>query len=192
MAGQRRPKTTAEEVLVGCHVLRKTAIMTGGHAGLGLETTRVLSNSGATVVIGSRDPKKAQTVVAQMKNVEVDQLDLASPNSIDRFANAFLNSNRPLDRLINNRWGPAPSRGSSREGGFRQPASVSSRSPSGLIRLLHAFSTPIWYLKQARPRYRASSTTLGDAISPICLFGSFDWRALGLSSSHRLQGESHA
>jgi len=37
-----------------------------------------------------------------MKNVEIGQLDLASPNSIDRFANAFLSSNRPLDLLINN------------------------------------------------------------------------------------------
>jgi NAD(P)-dependent dehydrogenase (short-subunit alcohol dehydrogenase family) len=29
-------------------------------------------------------------------------LDLASPNSIDQFANEFLNSNRVLDLLINN------------------------------------------------------------------------------------------
>ncbi len=76
--------------------------MTGGHAGLGLETTRVLSNAGATVVIGSRDPEKAQAVVAKMKNVEVGQLDLASASSVDRFADDFLNSNRGLDLLINN------------------------------------------------------------------------------------------
>jgi NAD(P)-dependent dehydrogenase (short-subunit alcohol dehydrogenase family) len=37
-----------------------------------------------------------------MKNVEVGQLDLASPSSIDRFANEFLNSKRALDLLINN------------------------------------------------------------------------------------------
>jgi len=96
------PRTTAEEVLAGCDLRGKTAIVTGGHAGLGLETTRVLSNSGATVVIGSRDPKKAQTAVAKMKNVEVGQLDLANPSSIDRFSNEFLNSNRALDLLINN------------------------------------------------------------------------------------------
>ena len=56
--------------------------MTGGHAGLWLETTRVLSNAGATVVIGSRDLKKVQMAVAKMKNVEVGQLDLASPSSM--------------------------------------------------------------------------------------------------------------
>jgi NAD(P)-dependent dehydrogenase (short-subunit alcohol dehydrogenase family) len=32
----------------------------------------------------------------------VVQLDLAHPSSIDRFANEFLNSNRPVDLLINN------------------------------------------------------------------------------------------
>ncbi len=96
------PKTTAEEALAGRDLRGKVAIVTGGHAGLGLETTRVLSNAGATVVIGSRDLKKAQMAVAKMKNVEIGQLDLASPNSIDRFANAFLSSNRPLDLLINN------------------------------------------------------------------------------------------
>jgi NAD(P)-dependent dehydrogenase (short-subunit alcohol dehydrogenase family) len=95
-------ETTAEEVLAGSDLRGKVAIVTGGHGGIGLETTRVLSNAGATVVIGSRDPKKAQMAVAKMKNVEVGQLDLASPNSIDRFANEFLNSNRALDLLINN------------------------------------------------------------------------------------------
>jgi NAD(P)-dependent dehydrogenase (short-subunit alcohol dehydrogenase family) len=97
-----RPETTAEEALEGRDLRGKVAIVTGGHAGIGLETTRVLSNAGATVVIGSRDPKKAQMAVSKMKNVEVGRLDLASPNSIDRFANEFLNSNRALDLLINN------------------------------------------------------------------------------------------
>jgi NAD(P)-dependent dehydrogenase (short-subunit alcohol dehydrogenase family) len=96
------PRTTAEQVLAGRNLRGKVAIVTGGHAGLGLETTRVLAHRGATVVIGSRDPKKAEMAVAKMKNVEVGQLDLASPTSVDRFANKFLNSNRALDLLINN------------------------------------------------------------------------------------------
>jgi NAD(P)-dependent dehydrogenase (short-subunit alcohol dehydrogenase family) len=96
------PRTTAEEALTGSDLQGKVAIVTGGHAGLGLETTRVLSNAGATVVIGSRDPQKANLAVAKMKNVQVGQLDLASPSSIDRFAKEFLNSNRALDLLINN------------------------------------------------------------------------------------------
>jgi NAD(P)-dependent dehydrogenase (short-subunit alcohol dehydrogenase family) len=95
-------RTTAEEALAGRDLRGKIAIVSGGHAGLGLETTRVLANAGVTVVICSRDPGKAQMAVAKMKNVEVSQLDLASPSSIDRFANEFLSSNRALDLLINN------------------------------------------------------------------------------------------
>ena len=95
-------RTTAEEALAGRDLRGKITIVTGGHAGLGLETTRVLSDAGATIVIGARDPQKAQMAVAKMKNVAVSQLDLASPSSIDRFANEFLNSNRALDLLINN------------------------------------------------------------------------------------------
>lgn len=109
MATEQKPlssgfgaRTTAEEAVGGADLRGKVAIVTGGHASLGLETTRVLSNAGATVVVGSRDPKKAQMAIAKMKNVEVGELDLASPASIDRFASEFLISNRALDLLINN------------------------------------------------------------------------------------------
>jgi NAD(P)-dependent dehydrogenase (short-subunit alcohol dehydrogenase family) len=109
MATEQKPlssgfgaRTTAEEALGGADLQGNVAIVTGGHAGLGLETTRVLSNAGATVVVGSRDPRKAQMAVAKMKNVEVGELDLASPASIDCFASEFLISNRVLDLLINN------------------------------------------------------------------------------------------
>lgn len=50
------PKTTAEEALDGRDLRAKVAIVTGGHAGLELETTRVLPNAGVAVVVGSRDP----------------------------------------------------------------------------------------------------------------------------------------
>jgi NAD(P)-dependent dehydrogenase (short-subunit alcohol dehydrogenase family) len=96
------PQTTAEEALAGRDLRGTVAIVTGGHAGLGLETTRALSNAGATVVVGSRDLKKAQMAVGTMRNVEVGQLDLASPRSIDRFTDEFLDSYRALDLLINN------------------------------------------------------------------------------------------
>jgi NAD(P)-dependent dehydrogenase (short-subunit alcohol dehydrogenase family) len=95
-------RTTAEEALGGADLREKVAVVTGGHAGLGLETTRVLSNAGATVVVGSRDVQKARLAVANMKSVSVSQLDLASPASIVRFANDLLKSHGALDLLINN------------------------------------------------------------------------------------------
>lgn len=95
-------QTTAHEALAGRDLHGKTAIVTGGHGGIGLETTRVLSNAGATVIVGSRDIRKAQDALSGMNNVEVLRLDLADPASIDRFAAEFLTSNRALDILINN------------------------------------------------------------------------------------------
>lgn len=39
------PHTTADEVLAGLDLSGKRAIVTGGHSGLGLETTRALADS---------------------------------------------------------------------------------------------------------------------------------------------------
>src|SRR4051794_17362341 len=96
------PETTAEEIVAGIDLSGKVIIVTGGHSGIGLETTRVLANAGASVIVGARDLKKAQAALSEMKNVEILQLDLSDPNSIDRFSAEFLASNRPLDILINN------------------------------------------------------------------------------------------
>jgi NAD(P)-dependent dehydrogenase (short-subunit alcohol dehydrogenase family) len=59
-------KTTAEEALAGGELRGKITIVTGGHAGLGQEATRVLANAGATVVVGARDPQKAQIHYSQL------------------------------------------------------------------------------------------------------------------------------
>jgi NAD(P)-dependent dehydrogenase (short-subunit alcohol dehydrogenase family) len=96
------PRTTAEEVLAGRNLQGKIAIVTGGHSGLGFETTRVLSKASATVIVGARDVEKAKMNVAQIRNVEVIPLDLASSGSIDRFAGEFLRTKRALDILIHN------------------------------------------------------------------------------------------
>ncbi|RED59373.1 SDR family NAD(P)-dependent oxidoreductase [Cohnella lupini] len=96
------PHTTAQEALAGRDLRGKIAIVTGGHGGIGLETTRILSNAGATVIVGARDVKKAQDNLSAIRNVEVIHLDLADPRSIDQFAVEFMKSNRALDILINN------------------------------------------------------------------------------------------
>lgn len=96
------PETTAQEVLAGQDLSGKVAIVTGGHGGIGLETTRALAEVGATVIVGARDVNKAKEVLAPLKNVEVIQLDLADPSSIDEFAAIFRSSNRALDLLILN------------------------------------------------------------------------------------------
>ncbi len=94
--------TTADEVIKGINLAGKNVVITGGHAGLGLETTRVLVGVGAHVIVGARDVKKAREAVSALKGVAVMELDLASPASIDSFAKAFLQKNLPLHILINN------------------------------------------------------------------------------------------
>lgn len=94
--------TTAQQALADSDLWGKVAIITGGSGGIGLETTRVLANAGATVIVGARDMKKAQAHLSGIHNAELIQLDLADPKSIDRFAAEFLKSNRALDILINN------------------------------------------------------------------------------------------
>ncbi|MFD8377032.1 hypothetical protein ACFV2X_00295 [Streptomyces sp. NPDC059679] len=46
--------STADEVLVGIDLTGTNVIVTGGHAGIGLETTRALSKAGASVTVGAR------------------------------------------------------------------------------------------------------------------------------------------
>ncbi|KQX46839.1 oxidoreductase [Paenibacillus sp. Root444D2] len=95
------PRTTAKEALGGEDLRGKVAIVTGGYSGLGLETSRVLAESGATVIIPARTPEKARASVSRIPGAELETLDLLDPASIDAFAQRFLNSNRPLHILIN-------------------------------------------------------------------------------------------
>jgi NAD(P)-dependent dehydrogenase (short-subunit alcohol dehydrogenase family) len=96
------PQTTAEEIVSGLDLQGKVIVVTGGHSGIGLETTKVLSNAGASVFVGARDLVKAQAAVSKLQNVKVLQLDLADPGSVDHFANEFLDSNHVVNILINN------------------------------------------------------------------------------------------
>lgn len=95
-------KTTALEALAGRSLKGKTAIVTGGYAGLGLETVRVLAGAGVTVIAPARDRERAQAALHNIPHVEIEEIDLADPASIDGFAMRFLASNRPLNILINN------------------------------------------------------------------------------------------
>jgi len=47
--------TTADEVLAGRDLTGKIAIVTGGHSGLGLETTRALAHAGRHLKVCALD-----------------------------------------------------------------------------------------------------------------------------------------
>jgi NAD(P)-dependent dehydrogenase (short-subunit alcohol dehydrogenase family) len=93
--------TTAQEVLGDRRLDGRTAIITGGYSGLGLETVRVLVEAGATVVVPARRPEVAREALRALPDsVELAQLDLADGVSIDRFAERFVSTGRALELLI--------------------------------------------------------------------------------------------
>ncbi len=95
------PDATADDVLAGIDLTGRNAIVTGGHAGIGLEVTRALAKAGARVMVGARDPDRAVAALAGMEGVVVGRLDLVDAVSIDAFAGDWLGGGRPLHILIN-------------------------------------------------------------------------------------------
>lgn len=101
--------TTAAEVLAGLDLSGRTAIVTGGYSGIGIETTRALAAAGAHVVVPARRPDHAREALADLGGlggraglgaVEVDELDLGDLGSVRGFAERFLASGRGLDLVI--------------------------------------------------------------------------------------------
>ncbi|WP_328945911.1 SDR family NAD(P)-dependent oxidoreductase [Streptomyces sp. NBC_00250] len=93
--------STAEDVLSGIDLTGTTALVTGGHSGLGLETTRALARAGAQVVVPARRPSAAERALRDIPGTEVHALDLADLESVRSFCARFLESGRPLGILIN-------------------------------------------------------------------------------------------
>ena len=91
--------TTAQAVLAGLDLSHATAIVTGGHSGLGLETTRALAQAGARV-IAARDAEAARAQTRDIAGVQVEPLDLARLDSVRDFARRFLAGGQHVDMLI--------------------------------------------------------------------------------------------
>lgn len=101
--------STASDVIKGIDLAEKTAIVTGGYSGIGLEVVKALASAGARVIVPSRNMEKARRSLAGIANVELEEVDLAIAGSIIAFADKFLASNRALHLLINNAgimWAP--------------------------------------------------------------------------------------
>jgi NAD(P)-dependent dehydrogenase (short-subunit alcohol dehydrogenase family) len=94
--------STADDVLEGIDLSGTNVVVTGGHVGLGLETTCALAAAGASVTVGSRSPERAAPALAGISNVEISRLDLLDPASISAFAARYVDSGRPLHVLVNN------------------------------------------------------------------------------------------
>ncbi|TAA11356.1 SDR family NAD(P)-dependent oxidoreductase [Pseudoxanthomonas winnipegensis] len=95
-------QTTAAQVLSGLDLRDRRAVITGGHSGIGRETTRALAAAGARVVVGARAPDAARAALDGIPGVSVVPLDLADLDSVAAAAAAILRAHPRIDLLINN------------------------------------------------------------------------------------------
>ena len=100
----------------------RTAVVTGGNSGLGLETTRELARKGAHVVLACRDTAKGAAAATEIRvgvphaKIEVATLDLASLDSVRAFAEWVRGEHERIDILVNNAGVMAPPRRETADG----------------------------------------------------------------------------
>jgi NAD(P)-dependent dehydrogenase (short-subunit alcohol dehydrogenase family) len=92
-------QTTAAEVLTGVDLAGRTALVTGGYSGIGLEVVRALHAAGAHVLVPARRPELAAEQLAGLERVTVGELDLADQASVAAYAETVRG---PLDLVILN------------------------------------------------------------------------------------------
>ena len=79
----------------------RTVLVTGANSGIGLAAASVLAARGALVILGCRDPLKAEAAQRQIAGTtEVLQIDLSSLSSVRKAAESL--AGRPIDVLVNN------------------------------------------------------------------------------------------
>lgn len=86
----------------------KIAIVTGSNTGIGFDTTRMLAENDAKVILAVRTVKKGEEAAERIRekyadaDVEVMELDLADLESVKAFAENFKQEFSELHLLINN------------------------------------------------------------------------------------------
>ncbi|MBA1193094.1 SDR family NAD(P)-dependent oxidoreductase [Pseudomonas entomophila] len=95
-------RSTADEVLAGQALSGLHAVITGGHSGLGRETTRALSRAGARVTVLARDIDAARDQLGALPDVSIVRLDLSDLDSVQASARHLLAQAQPIDVLIGN------------------------------------------------------------------------------------------
>ncbi len=86
----------------------KKCIVTGGNAGIGYETALAIAREGADLIVVSRNPEKGKAAVEKIKQetgnqqVEMQQIDMSSQQSIRAGAEAIRKKWDRLDVLVNN------------------------------------------------------------------------------------------
>ncbi|MFJ8719411.1 SDR family NAD(P)-dependent oxidoreductase [Streptomyces violaceus] len=92
--------STAQDVAAGLDLSGTSAVVTGGHSGLGLETTCTLAAAGARVIVPARRPDIARAALANVKGCEVIPMDLTDLASVRAAAAHIRGSLARLDLLM--------------------------------------------------------------------------------------------
>ncbi|WP_298023783.1 oxidoreductase [uncultured Parasphingopyxis sp.] len=96
-------KTDGANIIADIDLAGKTAIVTGGYSGIGLETVRALAAKGVQVIIPARNIPKAKEALADVEgDVRIEEMDLADIPSVRAFGDKMLEELESLDLLINN------------------------------------------------------------------------------------------
>lgn len=96
-------RSEPDAILEGIDLQGRTAVVTGGYSGIGLETVRALAARGARVLVPVRSPAKAAETLADIDgDVVTRAMDLADLASVRSFAAATAERFPHLDLLIAN------------------------------------------------------------------------------------------
>jgi len=153
--------STAKQIIEnfgeGQYLQGKTAIVTGGNSGIGLEACKALAHAGARVILCSRSVPAGETAVKEelenngnggykvdSSNVVVKALDLNSLASVKAFAQDFLATEKRLDFLVLNAGIMALPKLEYTDAGFEKQIGVNHFGHFYLVKLLkeHMLNTP--------------------------------------------------
>lgn len=93
-------RTTAAEVVAGHDLAGRRAVVTGGYAGLGIETVRALAGAGVSVLVPARRPDAATEALAGLDGVEVQEMDLGDLDSVAALTASVREDGRPIDLVM--------------------------------------------------------------------------------------------
>ena len=122
----------------------KKALITGANKSIGFETARQLLQKGFYVYLGSRDIKRGEEAVEQLKkegfaNVEAVEIDVANTESVKAARTAIGNKTDVLDVLINNAGITGGFPQSALEAAPEQFTAVFDTNVIGVVRVTQAF-----------------------------------------------------
>ena len=88
-------------MIAGTDLAGKTAIVTGGYSGLGLETVRALADAGVRVIVPARRVDAAQQALDGIAEAEVRGADLSDLDSVAAFTESVRRDGQPIDLVLN-------------------------------------------------------------------------------------------